>query len=57
MYFKHLYFKPIALGPKNYDLILKLSINGVKVKQVDKIKFLGVIIVDKLKIYFDISYY
>ena len=33
---------------QNYDINLKLSINGVKVKQVDRIRFLGVIVDDKL---------
>ena len=33
---------------QNYDINLKLSINGVKVKQVDRIRFLGVIANDKL---------
>ena len=33
---------------QNYDLNLKLSINGVKVRQVDNIQLLGVIINDKL---------
>ena len=33
---------------QNYDINLKLSINGVKVKQVDRIRFLSVIIDDKL---------
>ena len=52
----HMYFKPninnnermSCARSQNYDIILKLSINGVKVKQVDRIRFLGVIIDDKL---------
>ena len=52
----HMYFKPTinnnermsCARSQNYDINLKLSINGVKVKQVDRIRFLGVIIDDKL---------
>ena len=52
----HMYFKPninnnermSCARSQNYDINLKLSINGVKVKQVDRIRFLGVIIDDKL---------
>ena len=47
-----MYFKPninnnecmSCARSQNYDINLKLSINGVKVKQVDRIRFLGVII-------------
>ena len=52
----HMYFKPninnnermSCIRSQNYDINLKLSINGVKVKQVDRIRFLGVIIDEKL---------
>ena len=52
----HMYFKPninnnelmSCARSQNYDINLKLSINGVKVKQVDRIRFLGVIIDYKL---------
>ena len=52
----HMYYKPninnnermSCARYQNYDISLKLSINGVKVKQVDRIRFLGVIINDKL---------
>ena len=52
----HMYFKPninnnermSCARSQNYDINLKLSINGVKVKQVDRMRFLGVIIDDKL---------
>ena len=51
-----MYFKPninnnermSCARSQKYDINLKLSINGVKVKQVDRIRFLGVIIDDKL---------
>ena len=54
--YAHIYFKPninnnermSCARSQNYDINLKLSINGVKVKQVDRIRFLGVIIDDKL---------
>ena len=52
----HMYFEPninnnermSCARSQNYDINLKLSINGVKVQQVDRIIFLGVIIDDKL---------
>ena len=52
----HMYFKlninnnerMSCARSQNYVINLKLSINGVKVKQVDRIRFLGVIIDDKL---------
>ena len=48
----HMYFKPNINNNERMFIIininLKLSINGVKVKQVDRIRFLGVIIDDKL---------
>ena len=51
----HMYLKPninnnermSCATSQNYDINLKLSINGVKVKQVDRIRFLCVIIDDK----------
>ena len=51
MYFKHNINNNERMScarSQNYDINLKLSINGVKVKQVDRIRFLGVIIDDKL---------
>ena len=52
----HMYFRPNLNYRKRmkcarsecYDPTLTLSVNSQKVKQVDKIKFLGVIIDDKL---------
>ena len=60
----HMYFKPninnnermSCARSQNYDINLKLSINGVKVKQVDRIRFLGVIIDDKLTWYAQIEH-
>ena len=60
----HMYFKQninnnermSCARSQNYDINLKLSINGVNVKQFDRIRFLGVIIDDKLTWYAQIEH-